>query len=112
MVENNRENAAMLRDQGEMLGAENLQVINEDAQRFLHKNTEKFDIVFLDPPFTDKLLGQTCETLHVQGHLKPAALVYLESDSEITVHPPYTRLKTSSAGKVQFALAKFDPRRK
>lgn len=112
MVENNSDSAAMLEEQGSVLGAENCRVINEDAERFLLGNSESFDIVFLDPPFTDGALAHTCEILHRQGHLNPDALVYLESDSEITVPPPYTRLKTSSAGKVQFALAKLDPGRK
>ena len=34
----------------QLLRAENCQIINSEAQRFLAKNSLKFDVIFLDPP--------------------------------------------------------------
>ena len=53
-----------------------------DALRFLADPPEQqFDIVFLDPPFSDGLLQQSARLLESANWLSPGALVYLEQDS-------------------------------
>lgn len=47
-------------------------------------NTELFDIVFLDPPFTEKLLNTTCHLLIEQHLLAESAWIYIESDTAIS----------------------------
>lgn len=39
-----------------------------------------FDVVFLDPPFRDRILTELCERLERSRLLAPAAWIYLESD--------------------------------
>ncbi len=108
MVEQNADSASMLIQQGAELGAEGLSVVNDNAEHFLESNQTGFDIVFLDPPFAEDYLQKCCESLLNMGNLNPAALLYLESDSDIAVKPPYTILKRSRAGKVQFMLLEID----
>lgn len=53
-------------------------LIHSNAQQFLSENTERFDLVFVDPPFDDQLQDQTIIAL-VPDHLAPGALIYVES---------------------------------
>jgi 16S rRNA (guanine966-N2)-methyltransferase len=104
LVEKNKKGAAMLAQQAEELGSIAHKIVCDDALNYLSSSSEQFDIVFLDPPFAENLLQNTCETLLNRGHLRSGARVYVESDSEITIELPYTILKQARAGKVHYVL--------
>jgi len=112
LVEQNRQSAAMLAQQAEVLEATGHRIVCDDAFNYLACSTEPFDIVFLDPPFTENLLQRTCETLLNKGHLRPGARVYVESDGEIVITAPYTMLKQARAGTVHYALLQPGIKRK
>lgn len=103
-VEKNKKSAAMLAQQAEKLGSVAHKIVCDDAFNYLSSSSEQFDIVFVDPPFAENLLQNTCETLLNRGHLRSGARVYAESDSAIVVEPPYTILKQARAGKVHYVL--------
>lgn len=104
LVEQNKKIATSLARQAAALGSTGHDIVCDDALNYLLTSTAQFDIVFLDPPFAKNLLLKTCETLLNRGHLRPRALVYAESDSEITLAEPYTVLKQARAGKVHYVL--------
>jgi len=71
VIQQLKENAATLK-------IENADFIQCD---FILQNTilhQKYDLVFLDPPFQKNLLLQTCELLESRDLLNPHALIYLE----------------------------------
>jgi 16S rRNA (guanine966-N2)-methyltransferase len=79
--------AAAARELGRLLadwGASNAAVRREDALRFLAGpaeragHPERFDIVFLDPPFGAGLVAEAARRLEAGGWLAPHALIYLE----------------------------------
>ena len=53
-------------------------VLCSSAQEFLSTNQRQFDLVFVDPPFGDELQWGILQSLLV-GHVKPGALIYMES---------------------------------
>jgi 16S rRNA (guanine966-N2)-methyltransferase len=55
--------------------------VNAAAERFLSQTESAFDVVFLDPPFADGLLGKAIQILEEKALLSPQAWVYLEQDS-------------------------------
>lgn len=68
-----------------------------------------FDIVFLDPPYHDKLLLSACFTLEEKGLLADPAYLYLESGEvlqEKQLPPNWTILKHQKAGQVEYYLVK------
>jgi 16S rRNA (guanine966-N2)-methyltransferase len=73
-----RENLALLREEGRA------EVVQDDAQRWLARDTREFDLVLLDPPFADGLLPGVCRQLEEEGHLGSGAWIYLEQDAK---HP-------------------------
>lgn len=79
LVEASREVAAALAESRDALGAEaRTRIVHAQASRYLAREPEPFDVVFLDPPF-DKpaLVAAACERL-AAGWLAPGAEVYLE----------------------------------
>jgi 16S rRNA (guanine966-N2)-methyltransferase len=88
-------------------GTPNARVEQTDAERFLAKTSEVFDIVFLDPPFTAGLLAQTADRLESGGWLAPNALIYVECAARegLPALPANWReLKGKAAGEVGYYL--------
>ncbi|MEX1080458.1 MAG: 16S rRNA (guanine(966)-N(2))-methyltransferase RsmD [Halofilum sp. (in: g-proteobacteria)] len=78
LVEASREVAAALAANGRGLAAEHLRVVHARAARYLTRDPEPFDLVFIDPPFQQpELAADTLERL-TGGWLAPGARVYLE----------------------------------
>ncbi len=94
----------------ETLDAEGATVLQQDATDFLGAAQQgPFDIVFLDPPFAEDVLGELCRLLEEQEVLADDALVYLEQDraKEMAVLPDNWRvLKNKTAGNVRYMLAR------
>jgi len=60
-------------------GGDVLTVVQADARRWLERTEDRFDIVFVDPPFGAGLYAATLDALARPGLLAPGALVYVES---------------------------------
>jgi len=102
--------ARMLRKNIATLEAKKATVRATDARKYLGKSgADQFDIVFLDPPFADELLGDLCKSLAESSILATNALVYIEEDRatpEVVLPPDWQILKTKSAGNVRYSLVK------
>jgi len=107
MVENDRRALAALRRARESLGAGAAEIVAGDAQEYLARPGERFDLVFLDPPFRQNadatLLGR------LAPRLQPGARVYLEAAQAAAVRPPWRELKRARAGQVSFQLLSWEP---
>ncbi|MEX0617840.1 MAG: 16S rRNA (guanine(966)-N(2))-methyltransferase RsmD [Pseudohongiellaceae bacterium] len=90
------------------LDAINYVVVCSDATEWLRQPQEdKFDIVFLDPPFDHDLAPQACELLEIRGLLAPGAKIYIESARPIeteAVPENWLQLRSGKAGSVYFYL--------
>lgn len=60
-------------------------IVNVDYKDYLRgaKNREKFDIVFLDPPYSQKIIPELIESLVKFDLLNPNAKVVCESEDDI-----------------------------
>lgn len=106
MVERDTAAFRQLRENGELLGSRQIEVIHADALAYLEQSTLEFDIVFLDPPYQSALLEPACQLL-IQGHLKPGALVYIETASgqdAIDLPDDWHVIKNKTAGQVNYRL--------
>ena len=99
-----------LRSNIKVLGADNAAVQHTDARQYLGSGKcGKFDIVFLDPPFADDMLGELCRLLDSQAVLTANARVYLEQDraaKEPVLPEGWEILKTKSSGNVRYSLVR------
>ena len=108
LVENNRAAIKALERSQEKLIAPQCRVILQGATEFLARNHEKFDVVFLDPPFGSGLMANLLGQL--ERHLAPDAVAYAEWGEPIeeiisTIPQCDWRLaKQGKAGAVHFGL--------
>jgi 16S rRNA (guanine(966)-N(2))-methyltransferase RsmD len=103
MVESAREVHAMLRRAGETLQAgTRLRLVRADALEFLRASKERYDIVFLDPPYQSGLLDRLLPQL--PEHLEAGARVYVESGAPQAWLAPWEVLKSGRAGAVHYYL--------
>jgi 16S rRNA (guanine966-N2)-methyltransferase len=102
----------VLRDNVQTLAATTADVRQGDALAFLQAPPgEKFDIVFLDPPFAADMLGDLCRLIDEAAVLDGGALVYLEDDRarpETDLPSGWHILKSKTAGNVRYSLAQVD----
>src|SRR5258705_7608832 len=99
MVERDRAAAAALRASAKKLDAANLEIVESDAMRFLQRPAERFDVVFVDPPYAENLVPVVIERL--APHLAEGARVYTESADPIDLPPGWHPLREDRAGAVR-----------
>jgi 16S rRNA (guanine966-N2)-methyltransferase len=91
--------------------ASHLQVVRANACAYLKQSSEHFNVVFLDPPFSEEHLLLTClETLSHSSVLIEGGLLYLEAPNNISINPyRWETLKSKKAGAVVYSLLKKRP---
>ena len=88
------------------------EVRRADALGLLAGPPERFDIVFLDPPFASTLLASAAQALAQGGWLAPGALIYAEAPSREGLPPlpaSWELLKAKQAGEVGYHLLRHAP---
>jgi 16S rRNA (guanine966-N2)-methyltransferase len=105
MVEADRAVLATLRRSRERLQAEQVEIVAGDAPEYLARPGERFDVVFLDPPFRQNALPALLAKL--PPRLRPGARVYLEAADAVEPAPPWRELKRARAGQVSYQLLQW-----
>jgi 16S rRNA (guanine966-N2)-methyltransferase len=102
MVENDRGVFAMLAKTRDLIGARKVDLILGDAFDYLKRSAERFDVVFLDPPFRQNAAPTLLELL--RERLAPGARVYVEAPAPLEPGELWRELKRSRAGQVSYQL--------
>ena len=97
-----------LREQLQILAADQVQVVQADVGNWLSGTPETFDIVFLDPPFREGLLPATIRQLEDDGWLAPEAWIYVEAEPELVPELPdnWELYRSKRAGQVGYQLVR------
>lgn len=106
LVEKDRTAVADLERNRAALEATQVSVVSGDAETYLVKESGRFDVVFLDPPFRQNVLLAILDKL--PPRLEPAARVYVESDAPVEVAAPWSELKRARAGQVSYQLLQWN----
>lgn len=97
-----------LRGHLQTLNCENGQLLNTDALGYLEQQpATPFDLVFLDPPFSQNLLQPACSLLETKGWLAWDAWIYTESEnspSSLGLPGNWRLHREQKAGQVHYAL--------
>lgn len=102
MVERDRVVARALRENAARLAATQVEVLQADALAYLRHDTRMYDVVFLDPPFSEDPLPAVLPA--VIPRLAAGARVYVESAKPLTEDAPWRMLRGQKAGRVHFQL--------
>lgn len=91
------------------LGASQAQLIHADAFSYLQRETEAFDLIFLDPPFHYAWPEKALNLLVEQQLIKQDGLIYLEHEANYQLdfsHWNLTVHRQTKAGQVMSFLLK------
>jgi 16S rRNA (guanine966-N2)-methyltransferase len=105
MVESDQPTVVTLRASRAALGADQVEIVSGDAIAYIAAVRERFDVVFLDPPFRQNALSAVLEAL--PPCLAPDARVYLEAALPLAVPEPWRELRRKRAGQVSYQLLQW-----
>ncbi|MCF6776986.1 16S rRNA (guanine(966)-N(2))-methyltransferase RsmD [Thiotrichales bacterium 19X7-9] len=95
-----------------LLNAQNTTCLSGDALKLLTKLDHNYDIIFLDPPFSQDLLAKLLTIIIENKLLKPNGLVYFEMDAQnelklILDSDHWQLVKNKVSGNVHYGLLKL-----
>jgi len=105
LVESNTQAAELLKENCRTLSVNNVTILNDNAEQFLTKNKQKFDLVFLDPPFGKAMLDSIL--INIRPHLSEQALLYVEQEtasSNIDFDDCWQVLKSKKTSRFCYSL--------
>jgi 16S rRNA (guanine966-N2)-methyltransferase len=85
---------------------DNMTITCSEATHFLRQNNQVYDVIFLDPPFTETALLQDVLAI-LPRHLSNGCRIYIESAQSIEIPQDFKSLRGAKAGRVHFALWEF-----
>lgn len=101
--------AQQIRDHLQLLQSQRGRVLQQDALGFLTHNTERFDIIFLDPPFKLDCMAECSQQLSERGIATSGSLIYIETPKQRplpALPEPWQLLKQKAAGDVAYHLVR------
>lgn len=82
-----------------ILKEENIKIYKEDVISFLENNNEKFDIVFIDPPYKLEIYEKVIKLLNEKDLLNENAIVVLETEKPLEINElDYKKVKMYNYG--------------
>jgi 16S rRNA (guanine966-N2)-methyltransferase len=106
MLESHRATLAALERSRAALGASQVEIVRGDALAYLVRGGERFDVVFLDPPFRQNAVPALLERL--PPRLRRGARVYAEGAAPAQARAPWRELKRARAGQVSYQLLRWE----
>lgn len=101
MVEAAAQAWAALKKTQDLLAATSVSIIKTDALHYLRHTTEKFDLVFLDPPYASALLPDALTLL--RQCLREGARVYCEAGNKLNF-VGWEVVRAGRVGNVNYGL--------
>ena len=88
LIDNNIDAIRTIKENSQIF-EEKLDIINTDYKKFLKTTEEKFDIIFLDPPYKEKQLDTSLRIIEERGLLNENGIVICEYE----IGEPHTNLE-------------------
>jgi len=107
LIENDAKIVNKLKQQKALFEAENIEIKHQNAVSFLQKTQQKYDVIFLDPPFASALLEQVVSIIIAQQRLTEKGVLYVEEPSMQESLPIFKTLACGHekvSGEVRYAL--------
>ena len=102
MVENNPRVCHALQDNMRKLALTSISVHRQDGLEFVSRDPQRYDVIFLDPPFQSDYLPRLFELL--PARLTEHGVLYVEAGSTICPPDTWQTVKSGKAGQVHYQL--------
>ncbi|MEN3038499.1 MAG: 16S rRNA (guanine(966)-N(2))-methyltransferase RsmD [Candidatus Kryptonium sp.] len=101
----------MIKENAKELGCvDKILIVNDDALRFIEYSTEKFDLIFADPPYMYPHFNELIYKIWERKLLSEIGFFSLEHDSKIVFTPdliPFEIVTRREFGKTAFTIFKY-----
>jgi len=108
LVEKSAPAAKSLQQNQSLLKAGAARILQQDAVQFLAQNRDRFDVIFLDPPYQQGWLPKLLPRL--PNHLAEGGVVYVEAEFALCDDALWQVIKQGKAGNVFYHLLKLADR--
>ena len=105
MVEKNPLVCRALQDNIKKLALANISVHSLDGLEFVSRDLQRYDVIFLDPPFQSNFFSGLFELL--PQRLTDNGVLYVESGTSVSPPEPWKIVKSGKAGQVHYQLLKL-----
>jgi 16S rRNA (guanine966-N2)-methyltransferase len=105
MIEINKMACNALIKNKETLQCDNLNIINDDAIKYLNQCSETFDLIFLDPPYNSELLETILKIIINNRKFHQNTLIYLETNRHINI-TNFDIIKNKKTSNIHYMLIK------
>jgi 16S rRNA (guanine966-N2)-methyltransferase len=105
LVERDRQACTTLRLNADALSLKQVEIHCGDALKFAVSSAQRYDVIFLDPPYRLGLIEQVVP--HLDKLAEPAARIYVESERELNDlagDSAWRLLRRDRAGQVRYHL--------
>lgn len=102
MIEKNRAVYGVLKENIAKLKLGNITLRNEDGLNFAARGKDRFDVIFLDPPFQSGYLAKLMPLM--ADLLTDEGLLYIESGTQFDAGAQWQIYKQGKAGAVHYQL--------
>jgi len=103
-VEIDARNIAFIRKTSEVFKIKNHDFIRADAFKFAEKTTNKYDVIFADPPYQSSRIEELPTIIFERGLLKKNGLFILEHSKDYSFSDNNAFLQQRSYGAVCFSI--------
>ena len=106
-VDNNAQVCRQLKANSELLAPSQFKIVQQEVFRYLAGDADRFDLVFLDPPFAQGLAIQAANWLEDKLWLANQAKIYIEVERQLKLAglpENWNQLKHKTAGEVGYYL--------
>lgn len=94
-----------------ILQADNAATFHTDARHYIQHCEQQYDIIFVDPPYDARLLGECLALISTHPLASPGCVIFLEDNQPLqktlallAKDLPYSLLKEKKAGNVYYGL--------
>ncbi len=102
MVEKEAAVFRALKQNCDKLACANIAIRHQDGLEFILRDKQRYDVIFLDPPFQSDYLPRLLDLL--PDRLNEGGLVYVESGAATALPPLWQVVKSGKAGQVWYQL--------
>lgn len=84
-------------------------LVKQDALDFVKNTNQKFDIIFLDPPYESSVYEDIIYEISRRGILKPSGSLIIEADNVLTPpfsYEPFKTFREKKYGRVKILIMK------
>ncbi|MFA6312137.1 MAG: 16S rRNA (guanine(966)-N(2))-methyltransferase RsmD [Sterolibacterium sp.] len=102
LIEQDQGAYAMLRQNAQALDSPKLELIRTDAVKFADSTAQRYDLIFLDPPFRHGWIERIAPLL--QRLANPGARLYVEAERAVDTVGEWRSVRQGRAGQVAYQL--------